>query len=290
MNASLSVGDIELTFVSGGRLRIDGGNMFGVVPRFLWEHESPPDDQHRIQLDTKCILVRTAGSLGLIDTGYGSKTPSKLRQRYALDEGLSLVRNLSSAGVNTDDIKWVILTHLHFDHAGGATYRDETGSLRPTFPRARHFVQRSEWEDAVGNLPELAGAYFPDDFVPLQEAGLVELIEGDAEIATGIRTQLTGGHTRGHQIVHFHSASESAVCLADICPTTAHLRTFWTMAYDQYPLAVRRIKPTILSDIVDQQRIALFSHDPQLAAARLSRNSDNEWIAAPAAPTSLRRN
>jgi glyoxylase-like metal-dependent hydrolase (beta-lactamase superfamily II) len=279
MNKPLSIGDVQITFVSGGNLRIDGGNMFGVIPRMMWERQVPPDDQHRIPLDTNCMLIRTPDSLGLIDTGYGSKAPTKFRQRHALDDGTSLVRNLAAAGVKPDDMNWVILTHLHFDHAGGATYFDDRGHLRPTFPRARHIVQRSEWEDAVGDLPELAGAYYPDDFVPLHEAGLIDFVDRDAEIVPGIRTQLTGGHTRGHQIVRIESAGESGVCLADLCPTIAHLRTFWTMAYDQYPLAVRRIKPAVLNDIVKHHRIALFSHDPQVTVARLSRQSENEWVA-----------
>ncbi|HEX5471346.1 MAG TPA: MBL fold metallo-hydrolase [Lacipirellulaceae bacterium] len=263
--------------------------MFGVVPRVLWEHEAPPDEQNRIQLETNCMLVRTPDSLGLIDTGYGSKAPAKFRRHHALDEGSSLVRNLNSAGIAPNDIDWVILTHLHFDHAGGATYRDEAGIARPTFPRARHLIQRAEWEDATGNIPELTGAYYMEDFVPLHEARLLELIDGDIEVAAGVRTQLTGGHTRGHQIVRIDSAGESAVCLADICPTIAHLPTFWTLAYDQFPLDVRHIKPIILNEIVAQGRTALFSHDPHVAAARLSRNSANEWSTATLATADLPR-
>ena len=285
MNAPVLIGDTELRFVSGGQLRIDGGNMFGVIPRVLWERVSPPDALHRIRLETNCVLVRSPHSLGLIDTGYGGKIPAKQRQRYALDDGEPLTRNLADIGVAPDDVDWVILTHLHFDHAGGATHLDENGRLRATFPRARHYVQRVEWEDAVGNLPELVGAYYPDDFVPLQEAGLIDLIEGDVEIMLGVTTQLTGAHTRGHQLVRIESADDSAVLLADICPTAAHLPTLWTMAYDQFPLDVRRVKPVILNDVAEQHRVALFSHDPDLQAARLSRNSKGELSVMPVAAT-----
>lgn len=278
MNASLSVGDIGLSFVSGGTLRIDGGNMFGVIPRVMWSRVSPPDEQNRILLETNCVLVRTRDSLGLIDTGYGGKAPPKFRERYALEDGEPLTRNLPTAGVSRQDIDWVILTHLHFDHAGGATRRDGDGRLQPVFPRARHIVQQAEWEDAVGNLPELAGAYYPDDFVPLEQAALLELVDGDVQIAPGVKTQLTGGHTRGHQIVHIESTGDSAVLLADTCPTVAHLPPFWTMAYDQFPLEVRRKKPIILTEIADHHRIALFSHDPYTRAARLTRNAGNELI------------
>jgi glyoxylase-like metal-dependent hydrolase (beta-lactamase superfamily II) len=277
MNRTIAIGDMRLTFVSGGRLRIDGGNMFGVIPRVLWAQKSPPDELNRILLDTNCILVRTPQSLGLIDTGYGGKALPKHRSRHALEEGEPLARNLAAVGIDADEIDWVILTHLHFDHAGGATRRDENGQLRPVFARARHFVQRNEWEDAASKRSELAGSYYPDDFAPLEKAGLVELIDGHAEIAAGVTTQLTGGHTRGHQIVRLESGDESAVCLADICPTTAHLPTFWTMAYDQYPLDVRRVKPGILSDIAGHQRVALFAHDPKVVAARLSLGDGTEW-------------
>ncbi len=281
MNAPISIGDIQLTIVSGGRLWIDGGNMFGVIPRVMWERESPPDNRHRVRLETNCVLVQTSGSQGLIDSGYGGKASAKQRQRYSLEEGSPLTRSLTAIGIAPHEIDWVVLTHLHFDHAGGVTHRNEQGNLCPTFPRARHFVQRTEWDDAVGDLPELAGAYFLDDFVPLEAAGLLELIDGDAEIAPGVGTQLTGGHTRGHQIVRVESCGHSAVCLADICPTTAHLPTFWTMAYDQFPLEVRRKKPIILNDTRDHHRIALFSHDPTIAAARLSLGPEHEWITSP---------
>jgi glyoxylase-like metal-dependent hydrolase (beta-lactamase superfamily II) len=283
MNPPIRIGNIELRFISGGQLRIDGGNMFGVIPRVLWEKLSPPDAQHRIRLDTNCVLVRTGNTLGLIDTGYGGKITPKQGQRYALEDGEPLARNLAAIGIERDDIDWVILTHLHFDHAGGATRRDAEGRLQPTFPRARHHVQRAEWEDATADLPELVGAYYPNDFVPLHEAGLVELLDGAAEIAPGISTQPTGGHTRGHQIVRVESAGDSAVVLADMCPTSAHLPTLWTMSYDQFPLEVRRIKPKITGDIVDHNRVALFSHDPDVRAARLSRDSKGEWRIVPVA-------
>lgn len=275
-NASISVGDIQLTIVSGGRLWIDGGNMFGVIPRLMWERASPPDEQHRVLLDTNCVLVRTPDSIGLIDTGYGGKAPRKFRQRYALEDGAPLTRNLATLRVAPADVDWVILTHLHFDHAGGCTEFDADGQLRPTFSGARHYVQQTEWDDATGNLPELAGAYYPEDFTPLADFELLEFVDGSAEILPGISTQLTGGHTRGHQIVVFESSGDRAVCTADICPTSAHLKTFWTMAYDQFPLTVRCVKPPILNDIADRNGIALFSHDPYIQAARLTWDAAGE--------------
>lgn len=269
MHAPILIGDFELTIVSGGRLWIDGGNMFGVIPRLMWERKSVPDDSHRILLETNCVLVRTPDSLGLIDTGYGGKAPEKVRKRSSLEDGAPLVRNLKAVGVAPAEVDWVILTHLHFDHAGGCTYRDEAGQLQPTFPRARHIVQQAEWDDATGNLPELAGAYFPDDFLPLDAAGLIERVDGPCEVVPNVSTKPTGGHTRGHQMVLIESKDDSVAYPCDICPTTAHLPTFWTMAYDQFPLDVRRVKPGILQDIADANRIMIFAHDPHTPAGRL---------------------
>jgi glyoxylase-like metal-dependent hydrolase (beta-lactamase superfamily II) len=277
----ISIGDLELTIVSGGRLSIDGGNMFGVIPRVMWERKSVPDDSHHILLETNCLLVRTPDSLGLIDSGYGGKAAEKVRKRSAMEDGAPLVRNLKAAGVAPADIDWVILTHLHFDHAGGCTFFDESGQLRPTFPRARHIVQQAEWDDATGNLPELVGAYFLDDFQPLDDAGLIERVEGPSEVVPGISTKLTGGHTRGHQMVFIESKDDSVAYPCDICPTAAHLPTLWTMAYDQFPLDVRRVKPGILQDIANANRILVFAHDPHTPAGRLVNDDQGNLTVEP---------
>jgi glyoxylase-like metal-dependent hydrolase (beta-lactamase superfamily II) len=280
---SIAVGDFQLTVVSGGTLRNDGGTMFGVVPRVLWEKACPPDEQNRILLDTNCLLVRTPDSVGLIDAGYGGKASPKVQARNELAAEAPLPPSLAAVGVAPDDIEWVILTHLHFDHAGGCTWRDATGRLHPTFRHAKHFVQKIEWEDAASNRPDLAGSYFPNDFVPLEKAGLVEFIDEVAEIAPGISTRRTEGHTRGHQIVTLTSCGETACYLGDLCPMVPHLRTFWSMAYDQYPLIVRTTKPAILGEIADQQQVAVFSHDPQCRFARIRRDVSgiSEWTAEP---------
>jgi glyoxylase-like metal-dependent hydrolase (beta-lactamase superfamily II) len=280
---SIAVGDFQLTVVSGGTLRNDGGTMFGVVPKVLWERACPPDEQNRILLDTNCLLVRTPDSVGLIDTGYGGKASPKVQARNDLAAESQLPLNLAAVGVVPADIEWVILTHLHFDHAGGCTWRDSTGQLHPTFPRAKHFVQRIEWEDATSNRPDLAGAYFPNDFVPLEEAGLVEVIDEVTEIAPGIATRRTDGHTRGHQIVTFTSRGQAAWYLGDLCPMVPHVRAFWSMAYDQYPLTVRTTKPAVLGEIADRQDVAVFCHDPQCRFARIRRDVTgvSEWTIEP---------
>lgn len=263
------LGRFELTIVSGGTLRIDGGSMFGIIPKAMWERECPADDHNRILLDTNCLLVRTPDSLGLIDTGYGNKAPEKIRRRSDLAPDHTLLRNLNTLGIAAADIEWVILTHLHFDHAGGSTLRDDDGTLRPTFPRAAHFVQSAEYEDAAVMSPDLAGAYSPEDFLPLDDAKLLQQIADEHEIVPGVTTRLTPGHTRGHQSVLLSSEGESAIYLGDLAPMLAHLRVLWSMAYDQFPITMRQVKRDVFRDIADHDRTAILCHDPTVRMTRL---------------------
>jgi len=259
----------ELQIVSGGALRLDGGAMFGVVPKLLWERASPPDEKNRIELQTNCLLIRAHGKTILVDTGYGGKAPTKVREQYSLQPGEPLLASLGAVGLTRDDIDIVVLTHLHFDHAGGGTRFDERGAVEPTFPNAKYVVQRAEWEDAAAGRPELAGAYFRKDFLPLEESGQLELVEGNVEIVPGVTTLMIGGHTRGMQLVSVELGGKNAMFLADICPTSKHLPAFWTMAYDQFLLDVRRVKPSVLQWVAEEKVIAIFEHDPKLVAATL---------------------
>ncbi len=278
---SITLGDLELTVVSGGRLRADGGTMFGIIPRVLWERSCAPNDQNQISMDTNCLLVRTPDSLGLIDTGYGDKIPDKVRRRSGLEDGAPLVKSLAAAGTAPEDIDWLILTHLHFDHAGGVTTGDSSGRLRPVFPNARHYVQQMEWEDAVSGRPEFAGAYNPDDIEPVREAGLLTCVNEEQEIVPGITTRRTSGHTRGHQLVTLQSSGHTAVYVGDVCPLLSHLRAAWHMAYDQFPLTTRRTKPEILGAIADEQHIAILSHAPDHCFVRLKRDRHAEFLVQP---------
>jgi len=274
----MRLGDLEVRSISGGRFRLDGGSIFGVVPKSLWQRKCPCDDKNRVSLDANCLLVRAGASLVLIDSGYGSKADARQREHCAMEGGNPLIDNLAQAGVHPDDIAVVVLTHLHFDHAGGCTFRDGSGRARPVFRRARHFMQRAEWEDAIGEAPELAGTYFSDDFLPLGDAGLVELIDGEAEILPGITARLTGGHTRGHQIVTIQSGSAAGVYASEFCPLVAHLKTRWTMAYDQFPRDVRRLKLALLKEIADRGSVMFFNHDPAVRAATLRQSEEGEFV------------
>jgi len=280
----MKVGDLSIELVSGGTLRLDAGNMFGPVPRLLWEKKVTPDALHRVAMDTNVVLIRRGNERILIDTGYGSKAGPKQREFQGLEEGEPLTRNLAERGVQPTDITAVVITHLHFDHVGGCTRRDAQGKLEIVFPNARHYVQRAEWEDATANLPELAGSYFEEDFIPLASQELIEIVDGDREILPDISVKVVGGHTRGMQIVQIGSQPSGApavVALADLAPTIHHLKAFWSMSYDQYPLDVRRTKPAILGTIADAGSTVLFSHETAVRAAKLLRDPKQEFTADP---------
>jgi glyoxylase-like metal-dependent hydrolase (beta-lactamase superfamily II) len=273
----MQLGEFELTTVSGGRFHIDGGTMFGVVPRMLWSRTFPPDERGNIEQETNCTLLRIGDRTILIDTGYGSKLSDKERKIFASAEGDPLVRNLAEAGVTVEDVDTVILSHLHFDHAGGATRHNEEGTLEPTFPNAEYVAQRGEWEIATADLPELRGAYPQQNLHPLQESGQLRLVEGDVEILPGMRAIVTGGHTQFHQAIVIESAGETAVFLGDLCPTSRHLPTLWCMAYDVDLLQTRRNKPAVLGRVADEDWLALIDHDPDCVAMRLTRDTRRDF-------------
>ncbi len=274
----MNLGDLDIQIISGGRFRMDGGAMFGVVPRPLWQKKITPDERHRIPMETNCLLIRTGEKNILVDTGYGTKGSDRDRDIFDLEPGRPLLDHLAEHKLSPDDIDIVILTHLHFDHAGGCTYLDEKGSPQPTFRNARHVVQKNEWDDASGRIPELKGAYFERDFQPLKDAGLVEMVEDEAIIAPGVSVRLAPGHTRGHQIVLLESGGQTAIYPCDLCPTFSHLRTFWTMSYDQSLLEVRRVKPGWIGRSADEGWLILSAHDIQTRAAYITRDEKEEFI------------
>ena len=276
---TVTLDELKLSHVSGGRLQADGGNMFGPVPKVLWERYADADQCNRIPLQTNCLLVHSADQLVLIDTGYGSKHDPKFRGNMGLEAGNPLFKHLGQLGVKPEEINLVILTHLHFDHAGGCTLIDpDSRTARPAFPQARYVIQQSEWADATANLPELSGSYLEADFVPLERSGQLELIEGEATPIPGVTCRLSGGHTRGHQVVLLGKTEPAAIYLGDLCPTCAHLRTFWITAYEQFPLELRRLKPQLIGEAADRNWLTLFSHDPQTAAGYLHRDGRQQFM------------
>ncbi len=276
---AVSIGNWELQTVSGGRFMLDGGAMFGVVPKPLWERAISPDQRNRIPLATNCLLARNGQHTVLVDTGYGSKLSEKEREIYSSAPGSPLVENLATIGLGPEDIDLVVFSHLHFDHAGGGTQRAAGGTLQPAFPKATYVAQRREWIDAISGAAELRGSYPPENLLPLHEAGQLRLIDGDETIVPGLLAMVTGGHTAGHQALAFRSGGDTAVYLGDLCPTRAHLPSLWCMAYDVYPLDTRRRKPAMLGQAADENWLVFWDHDPDRPCSRLVRDERREFRA-----------
>ncbi len=279
-NHAIALGDIKLTTVCDGGFRLDGGAMFGVVPRAMWAAAAPPDDRNRIQLVMRPLLVEAAWGRLLIDCGAGDKMSAKLQDIYAFDRQRHLDHALAEAGTTADGIDVVLATHLHFDHFGGATAR--VGSeLVPRFGRARYLIRAAEWEDATHPHERNRASYLQDDFVPLEGAGVVDRYEGDAQLRPGVRVVRTGGHTGQHQIVFLESGGRTAVFVADLIPTTAHVHDAWVMGYDLFPMETLAFKRAFIRTAIDREYLILFEHDPVVAAGYI-RERDGKRFVEPA--------
>jgi glyoxylase-like metal-dependent hydrolase (beta-lactamase superfamily II) len=261
----MRLGDFELIPLSDGAFRLDGGAMFGVVPKVLWERRAPADDRNRIAMGLRPLLVRTGRHTVLIDAGIGDKMGPKGVDIYAIDRSDTLDRSLARAGFEPADIDIVIASHLHFDHAGGFTCR-ENGVVKPHFPRARYIVRRGEWDDATHPHERSRASYIDDDFVPIAEAGQLDVIDADGEVLPGISVQRTGGHNLHHQIVRITSGGRTAVFAADMIPTTAHIDDPWVMGYDLYPMDTLAFKRTFIREAIEREYVIFFEHDPVIAA------------------------
>jgi methylmalonyl-CoA epimerase len=266
------LGALELITLSDGFFHLDGGAMFGVVPRTLWEKRLPPDDRNRITLGLRPLVVRGTHTL-LIDAGCGDNMDAKSADIYGLERQYHLDHALADAGVRPEDVDLVLASHLHWDHAGGFTSRREDGHLVPRFPRARYLVHRGEWDDATHPHERNRASYFQGNFVPLAEAGVLEPIEDNAEVMPGVRLRRSGGHTRHHQVVMIESQGATAVFTADMYPTSVHLLDPWLMGYDLYPMDTLAFKRAFAREAIEREYLIFFEHDPSLAAGYI-RESD----------------
>lgn len=272
-----TVGDLRIHAIEGGGQKLDGGAMFGVVPKPLWEKRIPADERNRIPLAMRCLLVETPDALVLIDNGAGNKENEKFVNIYGLENTSSdparyptiLEEALAEAGFEPDDVDIMLDTHLHFDHAGGNTYIDPEGQLHLSFPRARYTVQKGEYEYAHWRNERIQASYLKHNFDPVMEAGKLELVDGDVEIIPGISVLRTPGHTPHHQSVLIQSAGETAIFLADVMPTSAHLPLPWIMGYDVEPLVTLESKRTIVKRAQDEAWLLIFEHDPTVAWGRI---------------------
>lgn len=266
----MHLGDIEVRHLRNGTFGLDGGAMFGVVPKPLWEKKSPPDARNRIRLAANSLLVRASGKNILIETGNGTIWPAKLRDIYGIEDGDPLAANLAEAGVQPKEVDIVVNTHLHFDHAGGNT-RLQDGKAVATFPNARYMVQAGELEHAANPTERDRASYFPEHFRPIAESGLWQTVSGDAEIVPGISVVKIPGHNADIQAVKLEGGGKSLVFVADLFPTRHHLPLPWIMAYDLYPLQTLETKRKWTETILREGSIVVFGHDPDVPAATLHR-------------------
>ncbi len=267
---TLSIGPYRVRILSGGRFRLDGGSMFGVVPKAIWNRVAPADDRNRIRLGMNCLLIEGDGERVLVDSGIGVKGDPKFRDIFAVERPEELIEGLAALGLAPSDITTVACTHLHFDHCGGGTTTGPDGDARPTFPRARYLVRRQEWEDAHAPNERNRASYLRENFDPLEKAGQLVLHDQDVEVLPGVWMKGLPGHTRGHQGVFFDIPGERALYVVDLVPTVAHLPLPFLMAYDLYPLTSLETKRAILREATREGWMLLFEHDPEHLAIRVS--------------------
>ena len=275
----MKLGDIEFHIISAGHVRLDGGAMFGVIPRPLWEKKISPDARNRITLAMNCLLIHAAGKRILVETGAGDKWDPKLRDIYAIEPS-RLVDGLREYGSRPEDIDVVVNTHLHFDHCGGNTIL-EKDKLLPVFPNARYVVQSGEFEHAKNPTERDRASYFDENYIPLESAGMVSLIEGDHTIVPGVELIVVPGHTAHMECVKLTGGGKTAFFFADLIPTTAHLPLPWIMSYDLYPMTTLENKKRWVPQVIREGWLALFGHDAEVPAAYL-RERDGKWEAEPA--------
>jgi glyoxylase-like metal-dependent hydrolase (beta-lactamase superfamily II) len=278
------IGEIEIERVVDARVWVDPGGEFGVVPRVLWERVIAPDARGLIPMDLACLLVRAAGKTILIDAGLGDKLPPKHYRHWGTEGPGDLPGALAQHGVAPADVDIVVLTHLHADHAGWCTVR-QNGALRPTFPNAVYMVQRLEYADACFPNERTRAAYLPENFEPLDAAGQLRLLMGDTPVVEGVRCAVARGHTRAHQIVLFQSGGAYGMFAGDMASLAVNMeRLAWVAAYDVEPLETIESKRAWQAWALARDALIFLDHDTERPAGRLRRLDDGKLWLEPAAP------
>ncbi len=268
----MKLGKFEIYPVTDGYLYLDGGAVFGIVPRVLWEKIFPHDEKNRISLSLHCPLVVTKKYNILIDTGIGTKHKEKFCQIYGIDKKSNLIESLYRFGYQPKNIDIVINTHLHFDHAGGNTTYNEKGEIVPAFPKARYFIQKGEMEVALNPNERTKASYITEDFLPIGGTKSLCLVNDEIiEVCKGVSLIKISGHTRNHQCVKIESEGQVAFFLADLVPTVAHLHYPYIAGYDLFPLETLENKKKILKQAFEEHWLLIFQHDPKVRMGYLKK-------------------
>jgi glyoxylase-like metal-dependent hydrolase (beta-lactamase superfamily II) len=259
----ISFGDITVYGLRDGYFYLDGGAMFGVVPKVLWEKIYAPDDQNRIKMGLNSFLVQTKQSLILIETGIGSGLDQKFSKFYSVERDPGLLGEIKNLGFHPEDIRYVINSHLHFDHCGGNTHLDEHKKWTPTFPNAQYIVQRGEWEYAMEPCSRDKPSYMAQNFIPLEQHGCVRLVDGNEQVTDGIQVIKAPGHTAHHQCVKIYSGKRVLFFLGDMVPMSAHVGLSYVMSYDLFPLQTLENKKKCFEQAIAEDWIVAFVHDAE---------------------------
>lgn len=271
----VTIGDFQLTAVSDGLYRSDGGAFFGVVPKSLWQRRVDVDENNIIPVGLNSVVVETGRETILIETGIGNKGPERMVKIYGAPA--KLLDNLSAAGFAPEDIDIVIDSHLHFDHCGWNTIR-KNDQILPTFPKAKYFVQKGEWEHAHEDQRD-GISYISANYDPLVESGQMTLLEGDSEIVPGVSVRVYPGHTRDMQAILIQSGGKTACYISDLIPTTAHLDLNWVMAFDLYPLETIESRKRYYAEALPEKWLTMFTHDPKVPWAYVERELTGKMVA-----------
>ncbi|MFC2088667.1 MBL fold metallo-hydrolase [Calditrichota bacterium] len=260
------MGEFQLFSLDTGRFALDGGAMFGVVPKNLWNKTNPADEQNRIELALRCLLIKGKDKNILIDTGIGEKLDEKLKNIYKVDHSQNtLEKSLAEVGLLNEDITDVIISHLHFDHTGGTTF-EKNGELLPTFPNATHHIQKEHWDWAISPAEKDIASFIKDNFSVIEKSGKLNLLDGPQELYPAIEILVLYGHTLGMQAVKISNGNNTLLYCADLIPTASHIPIPWVMAYDNNPLITIEEKKRLLPRAVKENWILFFEHDPFRAA------------------------
>ncbi|MBK7294788.1 MAG: MBL fold metallo-hydrolase, partial [Holophagaceae bacterium] len=283
----MQFGPWDVQIVSGGTVRLDGGAMFGTVPKVVWNKIYPADEDNQILMDTNCLLIR--GEVDgkrhviLVDNGVGDKETDDFMARFKCEGRGVLDANLAKHGVKPADITLCILTHLHFDHAGGSTRFDVNGSTVPSFPNARYVVQAQDLADARHPHLRVKASYLPQNWEPLEAAGLLDTVDGSTELLPGISVRPAPGHIEGLQNVVIEGGGKRLVYLADLIPTARHIQPAWVMGYDLDVVTCVDERQKVLAEVTGNNTVCVFEHDPDIPAGTVSRDAKGKYLVAPLA-------
>ncbi|OGQ35177.1 MAG: hypothetical protein A3F16_01030 [Deltaproteobacteria bacterium RIFCSPHIGHO2_12_FULL_43_9] len=274
----MKIGPYEIHVVENGLFGLDGGAMFGIIPKVLWERRIPSDPKNRIPLSTRSLLLISKNEKIIVETGIGTSFSKKEGDIYAIDHSkYSTEKSLSNLGFKREEITHVFLTHLHFDHVGGATYKDKDNIPQLTFPNAKYLVQKKQWEWALNPTDKDKVSFEPSLFTPLQEYNVLELLDGEGKWLDSLEIFIVNGHTEAQQMLYLADGEQSLLFCGDLIPTSAHIGYPWIMGYDNQPLVTLKEKKYWIPRIFEEKGILFFGHDPKVAYGTLEKEPNGKF-------------